>query len=168
MNESPWCQKPDACTASKNAAHCRACSLIKMNTDPEIKAKRTAGIKARFNDPVYAEEHRQRIIAHANSPEGLEHRRRHGRHIAATVLCRPDVRAKIYAPDACARRGRAIAAVKLSWCPIEYRDQYKHLVRFNHVKAVDARKMIEELIKADRARYLKTGQLPVASRAAGA
>lgn len=55
---------------------------------------------------------------------------------------------------------------RLSWCPVEYRDEYRHLTRVQHFRAADSRRMIEELIQADAARYVRTGQLQQTRRAA--
>ena len=47
----------------------------------------------------------------------------------------------------------------LGWCPVEYRADYKTLLRKAKMKSVDARRMIEDQIKRDAEAYRRTGQL---------
>jgi hypothetical protein len=55
---------------------------------------------------------------------------------------------------------------RVSWCPLEYRDEYHRLKRVKHCSAAEARRLIEEMIAADTARYARTGQLQQTRRAA--
>lgn len=45
-----------------------------------------------------------------------------------------------------------------AWCPPAYRPVYDALIR-KHVKAAEARQIIEEQIRSDRILYFRTGRL---------
>lgn len=57
-----------------------------------------------------------------------------------------------------ARLSRASHA-RLSWCPIEYRQEYHRLKRVKNLPAPIARRLIEQLIEAHVERYRRTGEL---------
>lgn len=76
------------------------------------------------------------------------------------ALARPEVR------ELWLRNCRAAAQARLAWCPIEYRDEYRRLAGAWAMNAAEARRMIEDLIQADAARYARTGQLQQTRRAA--
>lgn len=166
----PFCQNVDACSARKPTTHCRSCAAFRLNADPEFAEKRREAIRKKFEDPAYLEEHRVRTRA-TNArimadPEQRAKRVEGGRRSYQEVLCRPDVRARTYSPEANAKRNMTCANTKLAWCPVEYRDEYKRLIRTHLIKAADARRMIEEQIAADLRRYRATGELQRAKRAA--
>ncbi|KQM65803.1 hypothetical protein ASE75_06120 [Sphingomonas sp. Leaf17] len=85
------------------------------------------------------------------SDEERERRRERGRHIAKTVLQRPDVIAR-YTPEMRAAAGKKRTATTLAWCPPEYIDEYRHLTASIRLSAAEARAMIEDRIVADRRR----------------
>src|SRR3546814_3588843 len=53
---------------------------------------------------------------------------------------------------------------RLSWCPPEYRDEYRRLTRAKMLPAAEARPIIEDMIAADARRYAATGILPQSAR----
>lgn len=62
--------------------------------------------------------------------------------------------------------GRKLSETRMGWCPLEYRDEYRRLVRSKLVSAAEARRMIEDMIAADMDRYVATGILPQSQRIA--
>lgn len=55
---------------------------------------------------------------------------------------------------------RAIGTIQVArWCPLEYRDEYRHLTRTKCFRAREARAIINAKIAADHRRYQRTGQL---------
>src|SRR3546814_10269937 len=56
---------------------------------------------------------------------------------------------------------------RLSWCPPEYRDEYRRLTRAKMLPAAEARPIIEDMIAADARRYAATGILPQSARREG-
>lgn len=87
---------------------------------------------------------------------------RRGRNVSG--LCRRHARDLGSTPEALAKRSesmRAYAArAQLAWCPIEYRDEYRHLTRVKQLPAAEARTIIERAISTDARRYAATGVLP--------
>lgn len=75
------------------------------------------------------------------------------------AIWRPEIRAKLLRGSANAREAR------LGWCPVEYRESYRALALKKGENAKSARRMIEDLIKADARRYHATGQLQQSRRA---
>lgn len=99
-----------------------------------------AGIKQRLaNDPAYAAQRRAQCVANGrktasliNTPAGSDIRR---------------------------RAARSWSERWLGWCPFEYRDDYRQLRINQGFRAAEARRLIEDQIKLDAARYAATGQL---------
>jgi len=139
-----------------------------LHSDPELVAARRAGYEAAFATPEARERRRQALraaaIAEASSPEGKARRRRLG-HEKVAALHTPEAKARSHSPEARARRGRQISERYLSWCPIEYREHYRLLIRSKRMLSADARAAIEDLIKVDARRYARTGKLQQAARA---
>jgi hypothetical protein len=105
---------------------------------PEHRAKLVAGARALFADPVRSE--KRRAAARRN----------------AVIAQQKSDRVK---------GGRTRTAKRLGWCPLEYRRQYCRLRR--DYGAAEARRMIEELVARDLARYVATGQLQQSVRGNG-
>ena len=91
--------------------------------------------------------------------------RRHARDLGST----PEAHAKrsesmrAYArqhPAEVRRRCVIAARAQLAWCPLEYRDEYRHLTRVKQLPAAEARTIIERAIATDARRYAATGVLP--------
>lgn len=147
-----FCLNPDSCTAAKPTTHCRRCTAIRMTSDPTTNQKRIAAMRARYEEPAFRAE-RVALIARNAAPSRADpgyrdKMREHGLRQFRDVLTRPDVVAKIQAPEARAKRGAAITATRLAWCPAELRDQYRDLVRCKGLTAAEARAAIEDIIDA--------------------
>lgn len=145
--QRPHCQNPHACTAAKPTTHCRRCSIMRVQSDPDMEARRRAGIATLFSDPSYVEEHRARlrktIAAKLTDPAFVERKREHGRRQYRDCLNRPDVRAKAHSPEARQKAGRATHETRMAWCPPELRADYRRLIRSKLIPAAEARKIIE-------------------------
>lgn len=137
------CQNRDACAAAKPTTHCRKCSMARIHGDPEMQVRRLIGIRALYDDPDYLAEHAERARQVNRRPDIIAKRVEHGKHIYATVLSRPDVVAKARSPEARAKAGRKTSETRLSWCPPEKRAEYLRLVKWKHIPAAEARRMIE-------------------------
>lgn len=74
------------------------------------------------------------------------------------------LRAHVGTPAAIARLQR-ISRARISWCPVEYLSEYRHLLYVKRCKAAEARSIIEGQIATDAARYARTGQLQQSRRA---
>ncbi len=115
-NSDPRCSRPDDCQ-SKGGALCRACNLSSLRADPEVRARHAAAMA----DPEVRARHAAAMKAAMADPEVR------ARHAAA--MADPEVRARI-------------TQARLSWCPPEFLDLYRVLVK--KVGAKDARVMVEE------------------------
>lgn len=149
---------PAKISRQNRTGRCRPCALVAMNRDPVARARRVAALMAGLATPE-GREKRLAGLQRFNSnlpPEEIERRRVHGRHIAATVLNRPDVRAKSNAPDVRRRANVSRVEVMLGWCPAAYRDQHRRNVTSKRMSAAESRRAIEteiaEVAAADQAR----------------
>jgi len=136
------CPKP----ISRNSkGRCRSCSAIRMNTDPEINARRRASVSAHFATPGAKQMRTDALRRWIETmpDEERERRRANGRRLAAEVLSRPEVRELTNSPEVKAKAGRARTETVLGWCPPELRDQYRALVIRKGIPAAEARKIIE-------------------------
>lgn len=126
-------------------SRCRACALAVLNASPAFAASRTAGIRRRYEDPVFrarkARAIHARHMAARRNPETAERLNRNI-WIARQRLTDPDVRAKFLAGRAAA--GRKRSATVLKWCPPDRIEEYRSLTRSKRMKAAEARRMIEE------------------------
>ncbi len=141
-----------------------------MAADPAWRAAQREGARAKFADPAHRAKHRAVLLERNQNrtPAMIEAQREHGRRVAREVLSRPELRAIVDDPAMKAANGRKRTATTLAWCPPEYRDTYRQLKASQRLRAAVARRLILDLIKADRARWARTGQLPQAARAAAA
>lgn len=151
----PTCDHPK----SRNAKMCRACQLEWLKNDPEIAARRKAGIKRYMSDPANLEAVKQRfaeVVARDNAdPERQKWRKEHGKRQYRDYLSRPDVLAKTLSPEVRAKAGRSRTETVLAWCPPEYRQTYHDLVHKKLMKAAEAREAIEVMIRADARRKIR-------------
>lgn len=151
----------------KRSPYCRACVGRHNGQSPARRAKASASMKAHLSDPHVRATHiaratdglRRRI---ATDPDFAAQRREMGRR---TGLMKLGTAATPAGSPARVAAGKAVSATKLAWCPPEYRDEYKYLIRTKRIPAVEARQIILSTVKADAARYRSTGVLPQASRA---
>ena len=133
---------------------CRSCALVRVNADPEIRARQRAAAKAYAAQPSVKAACAARLAAHvANMSDAERERRRaRGRHIAATILHAEAVRARSNSREAKRKAGVARTNTVLAWCPPEYRQRYRDLKASQLMRASEARAMIEDEIAADRRR----------------
>lgn len=131
---------------SAKAKRCRSCSAKHMNSRPDAKEKRLAGMAAYYSRPenlAKAQERTRKLNDRLmQDPAHVEKLRQNGMRLVREVLTQPEIRARIYSPEVCARRGKAIAAAKLAHIPEQYREEYKALVRGGNVNAAEAREII--------------------------
>lgn len=86
---------------------------------------------------------------------------------AAIAVRAAGLRRRLASPEGAHLRNRLGNSQKarLDWCPIEYRDEYRALIRSHlRYRAKDARRIIEEQIAVDTRRYLETGLLQRSTR----
>lgn len=155
-------------TKPKKSPYCKRCIGRHTGRDPARRAKASASMKARLADPVLRAIHTQRTKegtrAALRDPEFMARRRELGRRLGKAKLGHL---AHPAGSESRAAAGRASSNTKLAWCPVEYRDDYKELVKHQHIPASEARQMIEAQIAADARRYSATGVLPQSTRAEG-
>lgn len=128
-------------------------AAFKRVGDPAFKARWVeavrAGVAASMENPV----ERERRVAWGRQM-GLEH------GAAMSALLGPAGSPKRMA------NGRKVSATKLAWCPLEYRATYRDLTKVRGIPTVEAKRMVLDQVEADRRRFVATGTLPQAERAA--
>lgn len=133
--------------------YCILCLLDKRNADPVFQASRAEAIRNKFKtDPAHRE--KMRRIARRNSQKAAadpDYRAKlveRGRLLAATALRTPEALEKLRAVRA--EAGRRGHETKMSWCPPEYRAEYKKLTVGRNIRAPKARAMILARIEAEK------------------
>lgn len=160
------CGAPRFSTKPKKTPYCRACVRAHNARSPSRRAKASASMKARLADPHVRAEHIERAAEGLRrrireDPAFAERRRAIGRRTG--LLKRGMAQHPAGSPLRLAN-GRKSAATKLAWCPPEYRDEYRRLIKRQNIPAAEARPMIEDMIAADARRYAETGVLPQSAR----
>lgn len=141
---------------ANKSGYCRNCLIAKVNSSPELQARRKAAIRARSQDP--AERRRMAELMRRNSakarqrPEHMEMLREHGRKQYREHLSTPETIAKINAVRE--ETAEKIREARLGWCPPEKRESYRFLVRSKCYPAAEARAIIEAEIAAEKKRQL--------------
>lgn len=133
---------------SSKSGECRKCSNNRINKDPALKAKRSAGMVRR----------------NRSDPERLQYLRDH--LVAARLLRKPvplermrEIAAKGRAAmtaDSKKRGAEKLSATKLAWCPPHLRGEYRALSRMTGVSAAEARQMIEDQNELEMARWRRS------------
>lgn len=162
------CGRALAHNPRRKGTRCQPCAARAFATSPEKRQKASEAMRRRFDDPAFRARQVRSMCAGLqralnDDPTMRERLREHGRRIGA------DNKGNIIRPAGSLQRQKAARAqleFYLSWCPLEYRDDYRRLVKSYGIKAAEARRMTEELIAADTARYHATGELPHATRLA--
>lgn len=138
------------------SGRCKSCSTAHSNRLPHMKAKRVEGWKKRMADPVkYADLCR---VAKANSRKAMADpvkraaAQERARKIYERYLATPEMRNILQSPEMRARIGRAVSECRMAWCPLEYREMYHDIRRKVQCSAADARAVVLEQVKIDRAR----------------
>lgn len=160
------CGTPLKTTRRRKTTLCKTCQSRALGLCPERRRRTSATLKARLADPGVKAEHMRRCTegrrrAIAENPEFAAQLREQGRQLG--LLGKGFNRHGAGSPER-ALAGKRCSATKLAWCPLEYRDEYRHLVRIKLLPAADARAIIEQQVRADRARYFATGELQQAVR----
>lgn len=158
----PGCDRPLAKNPRRKGTRCQRCAASAMSKSPEKRAKCAETMRARFEDPAYRELHRKRTAegqrrAMAENPALVELRREQGRRVGK-------VWGGAGGPPGSESRQKAArkqSEFYMGWCPIEYRPEYRRLIRNVGIRAAAARRMIEEQIELDLGKYARTGVLPV-------
>ncbi|MFZ2996252.1 hypothetical protein [Sphingobium sp.] len=123
---------------------------------PSRAAKISAAMKAKFQDPVYAELHRRRTgegirDAMANDEAFRQHRQQLGRQVGNLKLGFSNEPA---GSDARMASGRKQSATKLRHIPERYRSLYRQLVASKEMTAQEAALHCRAKAAADRAKPL--------------
>ncbi|WOF43788.1 hypothetical protein KNJ79_02150 [Sphingopyxis indica] len=163
------CGVPRFSKKPKKSPYCRRCVGRHTSRLPERRAKASAAMKAHLSDPTVRAHHFARANAGLREamkdPAFVEKRRELGRR---TGLLKRGMSKHPAGSPLRISNGKKSAATKLAWCPPEYRDEYKRLIKRQNIPAAEARRMIEAMIEADARRYHATGVLPQAARIEGA
>lgn len=142
-------------SAQCRTGYCRPCYTRKINSDPEIIAKRKAATERLWADPMHrakmAAIARQMGINARKDPKYRQWLTEHGKRLCREVLSRPDVAHKANCSETKLRARDKRRATQIAWCPEEYRDQFFYLLRTKRIPYAEARRMVEEQRKADLA-----------------
>ncbi|WP_419808367.1 hypothetical protein [Sphingomonas sp.] len=132
---------------------CRPCAARRTHADPAFRARLEAASRAAKRSPASrarASEAALRTEAERRGdPAWHAYKVASGRRLRAEYDASPEAQLRNSAMRAAA--GRKISDTRHAWCPIEYRPAYR-AIRDKDVPAAEARRMVEELILADRAR----------------
>jgi hypothetical protein len=137
--------------ATNKGGMCRSCAAKRLNSDPEIVARRKAAIQRYFTVPGVREAHAARLRHYlANMPE--DHRQRRSERAMAVFerfLKTPEAqeRGRIARldPDYRKRRGLSVSRSRLPWCPVDLIPLYQDLTR-KGMLAADAREVMQSMI----------------------
>jgi len=129
-------------------AHCKTCGkalwkgnkhgYCRAHISPEARANMTAGLRRKMQtDPEYM----QRIIALARANVARpEHRQKLTEAAKRSGAWRKALAATT--PESYILAGKRAADTKLSWCPPEYRDEYRRLKDTKRMRAHEAKALI--------------------------
>lgn len=133
--------------------YCRTCFTAKLNSDPELIARRKAAADRRWADPIQrakmAAIARQMGINARKDPQFRKWLSDNGRRLCHEVLSRPDIAAKANCSETKLRARDKRRATQIAWCPEEYREQFFYLLRTKRIPYAEARRMVEEQRKTD-------------------
>jgi hypothetical protein len=136
---------------------CRACCGRNSSKSPEWRERQRAGvIRSLMANPERKEELVARARRLSADPEMCR------RRMEAAHRTRPWEKAAKASqdPEVRARAGRSISATRLAWCPPHLRDHYRYLLYSQHIKAAEARQMIEEMHEAEMVRFRRKHVCP--------
>lgn len=108
---------------------CHACFMVEFNKDPEQIKRRSEGARRVYRENPEILAKRQKTINRNRSkaladPEVYARLQEHGRRMAVNFFTPEAIAKKIAARPLVAQK---ISATKLSWCPPEYREEYRAL-----------------------------------------
>jgi hypothetical protein len=141
---------------TNTSGRCRRCLPKVLASDPARRARQVAGIARHFACPKVREAAAKRLRQYSADPALNEKRREIGKaRWRSGSLKLPAV-----SPEQYAENGRKVTATRLAWCPPEWRDRYRALLRKNVAPAAECKAMIlQEIAAAERARLAKLSPL---------
>jgi hypothetical protein len=136
----------------RKTGRCRPCVARFLARDPATRAKTAVSMSRVWSDPAYKDRLSRKISAAqiasmAENQKLMRARRELGRKLALTGKGLAAQRAD---PNYPRRLAEAISDSKLSWCPREYRDHYRFLLRQKRFCAATAKEMILAKVEQDR------------------
>lgn len=125
------------------SGNCRTCFNKALAAAPGIKDRQRAGIRRKIDtDPAYRAAKATRNL----SPESAARRREHGRQMADTLrACNDGMTAEKRAAN-----GKKRSATMLAWCPPEWRDHYRGLIKRGRRKPVAQAMTFAAIAEAER------------------
>lgn len=129
------------------SGRCRPCNLVFMNTDPDVRARRSQGGFRRWASPESRERQSvavRKVLAMMSDDE-RERRRMAGR-AQIHVLFRPDVRAKAMSPEGRAKAAQSHTNTRLHDIPEALRDLYRHIAFTKRFGPDGARSALADMI----------------------
>lgn len=151
----PCLECPTLCGPRNKTGYCIRCSgrrlALALRDNPEQAQKRREGLRRYFAEPGNRQRHTAFLRDRSIGPEERERRAAWGRELHRTVIMRPDVQAKLHAPETKRKAGASRTERVLGWCPPELRDDYRRLVMAKHMSPDEARATIEEMIPGTQA-----------------
>jgi hypothetical protein len=136
----------------RKGTRCRACLVIFIARDPQIRAKATATLRETLKDPALLAR-RGRAIGRGMrrkirlDADYAQRQREAGRRVG---LSRAGPLANPAGSDARVRAGRSISKRKRQGIPAAYWDEYYRMVHSDHIPAAEARRLVIELQEKDR------------------
>lgn len=143
----------------RKGTRCQSCTARAIAMSPAHREAVSRSMARRWRNPDEAAA-LSRAISAGIGPEERERRRERGK-----ICC--NCRAAAAGTEARLKAGRSLSWRRLGWLPLEYRDEYFGLRRNFKFRAAEARRIIEEQIARDLARYAATGVLPQTRRLGG-
>ena len=144
-----------AITANTKTGCCRVCKNAILNARPEFVAARAAGSRAKWQDP----EHRAKMfkvhsaVGKANGTYPVRRARLVEAGKTKVInMHSAEARAKVRAKQE--QISRKISERAMAWCPVAYRDQYRHLTGSKNLRAPNAKAIILAQIRKDQDREL--------------
>lgn len=135
----------------RKGTRCRPCTARAIAISPEHRAACSRAMSRRWGNPNDAAV-LSRAISAGISPEERARRAARGR-----ICC--NARAAAAGSEARRRAAFSLSQTRMGWCPVEYRDDYRRLRANGGFRAPEARRIIEQQIARDAARYADTRQL---------
>lgn len=161
------CAQPLKPNPRRLGTRCKQCNARNMARSPDKREKCRIAMKRRFDEPGYKQQHVARCTAGTREalkrPEFLAMRQEQGRRVG---LSRTGQSANKAGHPSRIAAGKKRSETVMAWCPLEYRAEYRRLIRTKLIRAPEARRMVEDMIQHDLDRYAATGVLPQAQRLA--
>ena len=121
--------------ALDSIGRCRPCHFAYIQSDPAIAARRVDGSRAAKQDPAVRAK-----LAKAARRAATPERREITRQWA--LRNRIWEHARFHTPEANAKRGASVSETRMAWCPPEYRDEAKRMVRNGKKPLVEVKRII--------------------------